>query len=185
VSKPLDAVTPRDRLASGTSETPGAPVPARTTVAALVAAGAVAVALVALTDGVAAAGTAMVLLAVFALVVARYVAGGDAQDSGYRRAVRLLGSRAPALGDWQRIVDRSLGADGAVHFATTLRPQLQRLFAARLAESHGIDLHRAPGAAGALVGAELWPWIDPIRPSPEPELPEPVLAALLDRLDTL
>ncbi|MFJ2954535.1 hypothetical protein [Streptomyces sp. NPDC087270] len=161
------------------------PASSRTVVGALVAGSVLAVALVALTDGVAAAGTALVLLAVVALVAARYVAGGDAQDSGYRRAVRLLNSRAPALGEWQRIVDHSLGEKGAVHFATTLRPQLQRVFAARLAEKHGIDPERAPQRAAALVGADLWPWIDLNQPPPEPELPEPVLAALLDRLEAL
>jgi hypothetical protein len=153
--------------------------------AAPAAAGVCAVALIGLTDGTAAAGTALAVLAVVALGAARYVAGADAQDSGYRKSVRLLGSRAPALGEWRRIVDRALGDEGAVHFATTLRPQLQRLFAARLSERHGIELHRAPERARALIGAELWPWLDPFQPPPRPELPEPVLDALLDRLEQL
>ena len=101
------------------------------------------------------------LIAVAALAVARYAAGAGAQDSGYRKTVRLLGGRAPALGEWRRIVDRSLADEGDMYFATTLRPQLQRLFAARLAERHGVELHRSPQRARGLVGAELWPWIDP------------------------
>ncbi|BBA95322.1 hypothetical protein RVR_139 [Actinacidiphila reveromycinica] len=161
------------------------PASSRATAAGLTAGGAAAVVLVGLADGVAAAGTALAVLVVAGLGVVRYVAGSDAQDSGYRRPVRMLGTRAPALGAWQRIVDRSLGEEGAVHFATTLRPHLQRLFAARLAERHGVDLAHAPRRAAELVGAGLWPWIDPSRPPPRPELPEPVLGALLDRLEAL
>jgi hypothetical protein len=142
-------------------------------------------ALVALADGTRAAGVSLALTVVVALAAARYVLGADAQDSGLRSSVRLLGSRAPALGEWQRIVERSLGHEGAVHFATTLRPQLQRLFAARLAERHGTDLHRDPQRARTLVGADLWPWLDPEAAPPQPVPPEPVLAALLDRLDAL
>jgi hypothetical protein len=138
-----------------------------------------------LADGLAAAATGLALIAIGGLALARYTAGADAQDSGHRRAVRLLGSRQPALGEWRRIVDRTLGADGEVHFATTLRPQLQRLFAARLAERHGIELHRNPQRARGFIGPELWPWLDPDAPPPQPELPEPVLHALLARLEAL
>ena len=102
------------------------------------------------------------------------------------RSVRLLGSRAPALGEWHRIVDKSIGDRSDVHFNATLRPQLQRLFAARLAERHGVDLYRRPERAKALVGADLWPWIDPERrPAHRPDHPERVLRALLDRLEAL
>jgi hypothetical protein len=62
---------------------------------------------------------------------------------------------------------------------------LQRLFAARLAERHGVAMYRNPRRARSLVGAELWPWIDPEAPPPLPALPEPVLRSLLDRLETL
>ena len=138
-----------------------------------------------LADGLAAAGAGLALIAVTGLAAARYAAGGGAQDGGYRKTVRLLGSRAPALGEWQRIVDRSLTDDGDVYFATTLRPQLQRLFAARLAERRGVELRRSPQRARGLVGPELWPWIDPAVPPPGPVIPEAVLRALLDRLETL
>jgi hypothetical protein len=153
------------------------------TVLAVVAAAAAV--LIYLVDGLVAAATGLALIAVGGLALARYAAGADAQDSGSRAAVRLLGSRTPALGEWRRIVDRTLGADGEVHFATTMRPQLQRLFAARLAERHGIDLRRSPQRARGMVGPELWPWLDPDAPPPQPELPEPILHALLARLEAL
>jgi hypothetical protein len=141
--------------------------------------------LLALTDGLAAAATGLALITVVALGIARYVGGAGAQDSGYRRSVRLLGSREPALGEWPRIVRKALGEDAAIHYAVTLRPQLQRLFAARLAERHGVRLYHRPDRAGALIGAELWPWIDPRSSPPQPAVPPHILRALLDRLETL
>ncbi|HEY3479939.1 MAG TPA: hypothetical protein VGL02_13670, partial [Streptomyces sp.] len=84
-----------------------------------------------------------------------------------------------------RIVRATLENRDPVHFATTVRPQLQRLFAARLSERHGTDLYRAPERARLLIGIELWPWIDPAAPPPDSSAPEPVLRALLDRLEAL
>ncbi|MEU1710860.1 hypothetical protein ABZ478_37085 [Streptomyces sp. NPDC005706] len=141
--------------------------------------------LLALADGAAAAAGGLALITAVALALARYAAGGAAQDSGYRRPVRLLDSRAPALGGWRRIVAKALADNGETHLATVMRPQLQRLFAARLAERHGVAMYRNPQRARALVGAELWPWIDPAATTPQPTLPEPVLRSLLDRLEAL
>ncbi|MEE4543781.1 hypothetical protein V2S66_17620 [Streptomyces sp. V4-01] len=144
-----------------------------------------AVVLLGLADGAAAAATGLALITVVALAVVRYVAGADSQDSGYRKSVRLLGGQRLAVGDWQLIVRRTLGEDAEIHFGTTMRPQLQRLFAARLAEVHGVELHRDPRRAAALVGPDLWPWIDPQAGPPQPVLTEQVLRTLLDRLETL
>ncbi|MBL1087453.1 hypothetical protein JK359_36825 [Streptomyces actinomycinicus] len=141
--------------------------------------------LLALADGAAAAATGLALITAVGLALGRYAAGGAAQDSGYRRPVRLLDSRAPALGGWQRIVAKTLADDGEAHFDTVMRPQLQRLFAARLAERHGVAMYRNPQRARALVGVDLWPWIDPEATAPQPTLGEPVLRSLLDRLEAL
>ncbi|MEU8952986.1 hypothetical protein AB0C93_01640 [Streptomyces sp. NPDC048518] len=141
--------------------------------------------LLALADGPAAAATGLALITAVALVLGRYAVGGAARDGEHRRPVRLLGSRAPALGGWRRIVTDTLADDAEVHFASVMRPQLQRLFAARLAERHGVAMYRNPQRASALVGAELWPWIDPEAAAPRPTLSEPVLRSLLDRLEAL
>jgi len=141
--------------------------------------------LLALADGAAAAATGLALITAGALALGRYAAGGAAQDSGDHRPERLLGSRAPALGGWQRIVAETLADDSEVHLNTVMRPQLQRLFAARLAERHGVAMYRNPQRARALVGADLWPWIDPEATAPQPTLPETVLRSLLDRLEAL
>ncbi|MEU2930681.1 hypothetical protein ABZ636_37535 [Streptomyces sp. NPDC007251] len=163
----------------------GAPGSVRHSLAVLGTVAVAAEVLLALADGAAAAVSGLALITAVALVLGRYAAGGGAQDSGYRRPVRLLDSRAPALGGWQRIVADTLADDGEAHFGTVMRPQLQRLCAARLAERHGLVMYRNPQQARALVGAELWPWIDPEAPAPQPTLPEPVLRSLLDRLEAL
>jgi len=79
-----------------------------------------------------------------------------------------------------------------------LRPVLEHLLAARLAERHGIHLYQNPAAARALLcrdarDADLWGWIDPAtRPkefprgrTEQPGIPRHTLARLIDRLETL
>jgi hypothetical protein len=164
------------------TRTPGS---VRYSLTVLGAVGVSAVVLLGLADGMTAAATGLALITVAGLAVARYVAGADSQDSGYRKSVRLLGSQRLAVGEWQLIVRRTLGEDAEIHFGTTMRPQLQRLFAARLAEVHGIVLHRDPERAAAVIGPALWPWIDPRTGPPQPVLTGPTLHALLDRLEAL
>ena len=79
-----------------------------------------------------------------------------------------------------------------------LRPVLEHLLAARLAERHGVHLYQDPDAARRLLcrrprDADLWPWIDPgTRPETpaskagrEPGIPRRTLARLIDRLESL
>ena len=162
----------------------GAPGSIRHSLAVLSTVAVAAEVLLVLADG-AAAVTGLTLIVVVALVLGRYAAGGGARDNGHRRQVRLLNSQAPALGRWRSIVAETLADHSEEHLRTVMRPQLQRLFAARLAERHGVAMYRNPQRARALVGAELWPWIDPGATAVRPTLPEPVLRSLLDRLETL
>lgn len=163
----------------------GAPGSVRHSVTTLCGTAVVAELLIAAVDGLAAAATGLALITAAGLGIARYASGGGAQDSGHRRPVRLLGSRAPALGEWPRLVKRALTDEEDLFYATTFRPQLQRLFAARLAEQHGVQLFRRPDRAAALIGPELWPWVDPESGAPAPVVPEAVLRALIDRLEAL
>lgn len=79
-----------------------------------------------------------------------------------------------------------------------LRPVLEHLLAARLAERHGVNLYQDPAAARALLcrssrDADLWDWVDPAtrpetrpRGTPEqPGIPRRTLARLIDRLEKL
>ncbi len=79
-----------------------------------------------------------------------------------------------------------------------LRPVLEHLLAARLAERHGVNLYQDPAAARAVRcrdarDAGLWAWIDPqTRPKEPPRghteqsgIPSRTLARLIDRLEKL
>ena len=82
-----------------------------------------------------------------------------------------------------------------------LRPLLEHLLAARLAERHGVNLYTDPEAGRRLLcrstkDADLWPWIDPAQGSarpetatrdagPQPGIPRRTLARLIDRLERI
>jgi hypothetical protein len=77
-----------------------------------------------------------------------------------------------------------------------LRPVLEHLLAARLAERHGVHLYQDPDAARRLLcrtrrDARLWRWIDPrTRPQNREDqerrgIPRHTLARLIDRLEEL
>ena len=75
------------------------------------------------------------------------------------------------------------------HYDVVTRPLLQRLARSRLAERHGVDLDAEPHAARALLGDDVWVWLDPLRPpssdSQPPGLDRRVLHRLVDRLEAL
>lgn len=143
--------------------------------------------LVLLFDGPEAAGAVVALLVAVGLLAARYVAGAEALDSGYRDEVRLLRTRAPGMGEWRRNIRTATGPDGALYYRAALRPELRHLFAAALAEHHHVSLEQQPEQAAELIGPELWPWLGPEPPGagPDGEVPVEVLHRLVDRLETL
>jgi hypothetical protein len=82
------------------------------------------------------------------------------------------------------------------YYDVELRPVLEHLLAARLAERHGVHLYQDPDAARRLLcrhprDAGLWRWIDPqTRPQTREAqerrgIPPRTLARLIDRLETL
>ncbi|MEV5614009.1 hypothetical protein [Streptomyces sp. NPDC052225] len=143
--------------------------------------------LVLLVDGAAAAGSVVTVLAVVALIVARYAAGADVFDSARREDVRLLRTRAPGMGEWRRNVRTATGPDGSLYYRAVLRPELRRLFAAALAEHHHVSLDQQPRRAAELIGAELWPWLGHEQPGtgPQGEVPVEVVGRLVERLEAL
>jgi hypothetical protein len=77
-------------------------------------------------------------------------------------------------------------------YETGLRPVLEHLLAARLAERHGVNLYQDPAAARRLLcrerrDADLWQWIDPRRATVSPDdrrgIPRRTLTRLLNRLE--
>ena len=154
--------------------------------------------LLGLVGGLPAVASGAVLLAVAALLGARYVNGAEAMDGNYRRAVRLVGSREPTLRYWDAAIEDA--RESLSGYELHLRPLLQRLYSVRLADRHGVSMETQPERAAALIGPELWPWIDPSRPrlsqdalgrplSRDPKLgpavPDPLINALVDRLEQL
>ncbi|HET9172852.1 MAG TPA: hypothetical protein VFN97_25725 [Actinospica sp.] len=153
----------------------------------------------ALVGGWLAAGLGLVLLAALGAALAGYVAGAEVMDGRFRRPLRLVRQRNLSMLGWTSLVASARSSTG--NFQHTVKPELERLYAVRLAEKYGVSLHTEPERAAALVGPELWPWIDPRRPpasppakgphqaldrrSAAPPMPEAVLIALVDRLELL
>lgn len=138
--------------------------------------------LLALAGGLPGAGAGAVLLTAAALVTARYVAGAGALETVLRRPPRLMEAHEPGLGDWRWTVGQATDPEGD---GGPLRTRLQRLYAVRLSEVHGLRLPADRDRAAELVGPELWPWVDLWAPAPATTVPAPVLRALVDRLESL
>jgi hypothetical protein len=111
-------------------------------------------------------------------VPARLRPGPPTTFTGLWRAQADLADATKSLAAW--------------HFG--IRPRLQNLLAARLAERHGISLAADPDAARRVLNSgtrhDLWSWMDPLRPLPpdpssQPGIPSGLLAALIDRLEQL
>ncbi|WP_329569777.1 hypothetical protein [Kitasatospora sp. NBC_01266] len=142
----------------------------------------IALVLAGLVGGVPGLGAAAALLAATALLTARYVAGAGSETSGWRRRQRLMGTQDPNLADWRYTVRNGLDVKDFPH---PLRGRLRRLYAARLAERHSVSLATEPERAAALVGPEVWAFLDPRHPRAEDVLSPAELNVLIDRLETL
>jgi hypothetical protein len=98
----------------------------------------------------------------------------------------------------QRRLMVETGIGSLASYNGELRPALEHLLAARLAQRHGVHLYQDPAAARALLcrdarDADLWAWIDPAtRPkesargqAEQSGIPRRTLARLIDRLEIL
>jgi hypothetical protein len=103
-------------------------------------------------------------------------------------------SRTSFLGFWRKRSQMQDATRSLVVYDADLRPALQHLLAARLAERHGVNLYADPAAARRLLeagshGSSLWAWLDPQRPAAtdqrEPGIPPRTLTAIIDRLERL
>lgn len=75
------------------------------------------------------------------------------------------------------------------HYDLVTRPLLTSLAAARLADRHRVDLHADRAAARAVVGEDVWHWIDPARDASRDSQPPGIgpgtLTLIVDRLERL
>jgi hypothetical protein len=178
------------------------PVPRPRVLLSMLCAAALAVeAALALVGGWLAAGVGLGLLAALGVGLACYVSGAEVMDGQFRRPMRLVRQRNLSMLGWTSLVAAARSSSG--NFQHAVKPELERLYAVRLADKHGISLHAEPERAAALIGPELWPWIDPRRPPTPPPVkgprqaldrrsaappappPDTVLRALVDRLEQL
>ena len=130
-----------------------------------------------------------------AMVVLRYLLPTPTPDAA-RKAIQKPQARLLSGYSHRRfVVHSSIASQG--FYQGELRPVLEHLLAARLAERHGVHLYQDPDAARRLLcrrpsDADLWPWIDPAsRPQTpakagtERGIPRRTLARLIDRLEKL
>lgn len=143
--------------------------------------------------GTAAAGAAGLLVSVSALagiavlVLALRLPGaapsrhrprpGPAVDNEPYRAFRQVAEQL----SWAEVSPR--------HYDVVTRPLLTRLAAARLADRHRVDLWSDPAGARAVLGDDVWTWVDPAREasrdSQPPGIGPETLTRIVDRLESL
>jgi hypothetical protein len=98
------------------------------------------------------------------------------------------------IGFWRKRGGLIEATASMASYDAELRPTLQHLLAARLAERHGISLYQDPAAARKLLlpsprDEALWYWLDTERPAETSKtrrgIPPQTLAAIIDRLERL
>jgi hypothetical protein len=150
--------------------------------------------------GYAGAGAAVIALivgAVVLLVLLRGLVTGAApllqQQDTWRPTVRTS-----FTGFWRKHGILANATASMMSYDAELRPTLQHLLAARLAERHDVNLYQDPSAARRLLlhgttrggrDDQLWYWLDPARPAETRQqargIPPRTLAAIIDRLERL
>lgn len=144
------------------------------------------------------AGLSVVAIAaaVIALAMLRFLLPKAAPDQA--PMARTKPAARPLSGYARRRYAVETAVSSLVFYNEELRPALEHLLAARLAQRHGVHLYQNPAAARALLcrepgDADLWFWLDPAtRPAEsrrgrkeQSGIPGPTLARLLDRLELL
>ncbi len=177
-------------------------VPGTSPLPALLGAGFIGIELaLGLVGGWVAAAAGLPFLVAAGIALAWYVSGAEVMDGRHRRQLRLVRQRSLSMLGWSSLVSAARSSSG--NFEHAVRPEIQRLYAVRLAERYGVSLHADPERAAEIVGPRLWPWIDPGRGPAQPAArpphqaldrrsaaqpqppPDSVLADLVDRLEQL
>jgi len=155
--------------------------------------------------GYAGAGAAVATLIVWAVVVLVLLRGlvtTTASPLVQHQDTWQTTGRSSFTGFWRKHGILTNATASMMSYDAELRPTLQHLLAARLAERHDVNLYQDPLAARRLllpgtarVGThggrddQLWYWLDPTRPAetrPHVKgIPPRTLAAIIDRLERL
>jgi hypothetical protein len=151
--------------------------------------------------GYAGAGAAVVTLIVWAVVVLVLLRGlvvATATPLVQHQETWRTTGRSSFTGFWRKHGILTNATESLMSYDAELRPTLQHLLAARLAERHDVNLYQDPAAARRLLlrgttrggrDDKLWYWLDPARPAetrPHVKgIPPRTLAAIIDRLERL
>ena len=134
-------------------------------------------------------------VAVLALLVLRAALPRSAAQTSRRAKDKQHARAIFGYGQRRFIVATSLTSRPL--YESDLRPVLEHILAARLAESHGVNLYTEPEAARRAfcrtrADESLWPWIDPAqalepddRHRQRPGIPRGTLARLITRMEQL
>jgi len=142
------------------------------------------------------AGLALVVIVAAALAVAviRFLLPQGVADAARKAREKRVARPLTGYSHRRFVVQSAIQHRG--FYDSELRPVLEHLLAARLAERHSVNLYQDPATARRLLcknrrDAALWSWVDPDpahRAAPGPDrrgIPRHVLARLVDRLEKL
>jgi hypothetical protein len=133
-----------------------------------------------------------IVAAAIALLVLRNLLPRSVADA--EKKARERRTARPISGYSRRRFLVSNGIANRAFYDLELRPVLEHLLAARLAERHGVNLYQDPATARRLLcrgrrDAALWGWIAPGTLTTQDQgrrgIPRYVLARLIDRLEKL
>jgi hypothetical protein len=152
--------------------------------------------------GVGAAVVTLIVWAVVVLVLLRCLVTTTAAPLVQHQETWRTTGRSSFTGFWRKHGILTNATASMMSYDAELRPTLQHLLAARLAERHDVNLYQDPSAARRLLlprtarrtghggrDDQLWYWLDPARPAetrPQVKgIPPRTLAAIIDRLERL
>lgn len=142
--------------------------------------------------GAAGLATVATVAAAVSLVVLRGLLPQGTPDAARAAAEKLLTHTISGYSHRRHAVTTASASVG--FYETELRPALEHILAARLAERHDINLYAEPEAARRLLcrargDADLWYWLDKQtageRAAGDRGIPPRVLARLIDRLEQI
>lgn len=142
--------------------------------------------------GAAGLATVATVTAAVSLVVLRGLLPQGTPDAAREAAEKLFARTISGYSHRRHAV--TTASESVGFYETELRPTLEHILAARLAERHDINLYAEPEAARRLLcrgrgDADLWYWLDQQtageRAAGGHGIPPRVLARLIDRLEQL
>jgi hypothetical protein len=152
--------------------------------------------------GVGAAVITLIVWAVVLLVLLRWLVPATGAPLLQHEETWRATGRTSFTSFWRKQGVLTNATASMMSYDAELRPTLQHLLAARLAERHDVNLYQDPATArrlllsGAARGTirggrddQLWYWLDPARPAETRShvtgIPPRTLAAIIDRLERL